>query len=117
MTMKMMINTSSTSIIGVMLISDLGPLPDPPTAIAIEITPYELSCSDTSFRRRSRALLLLLRCLIILDLFGQQADLIDARGTQVVDDGDHFFIPRPRIGADEHHFVDAVSEHVPDAAG
>src|SRR2546422_905924 len=34
MTMKMMIKTSSTSIIGVMLISDLGP-PDPPTAIAI----------------------------------------------------------------------------------
>src|SRR3954452_15279071 len=35
-TMKMMISTSKTSIIGVMLISDFGP-PDPPTAIPIKM--------------------------------------------------------------------------------
>src|ERR1035438_6831884 len=36
MTMKIIIRTSSTSIIGVMLMSDLGPPPPPPTAIDIE---------------------------------------------------------------------------------
>src|ERR1044071_6032468 len=67
-TMKMMISTSSTSIIGVILMSAFGPPEDPPTAIPI-------NCSLTtllSARRRRVALA------IFLDLVRQQTKLIHA---------------------------------------
>src|SRR5690349_14956938 len=95
MTMKMMMSTSSTSIIGVILISDFGPLPDP-TAIAIKLLLYEIPRAGGLFRGRRSALLI--RILVVLDLFGEQTDLVDAGGAEVVDHGDDLLILRARVG-------------------
>src|SRR5438270_5309726 len=73
MTMKMISSTSSTSTNGVTLMSAFCP-PAPPTAIAITGFSFVL----LRHRRRLRFLVLL------LDLFGQQADLVHSCSTHVI---------------------------------
>src|ERR1039458_490128 len=73
-TMKMMISTSSTSIMGVMLMSDFGP-PVPPTAIDIRLLLFENSLA----LHRSRG-----RLLLCLDLVRQEAQLVHAGRLQIL---------------------------------
>src|SRR5579862_9111880 len=106
--MKMMISTSNTSIMGVMLISALGP-PEPPTAIDIELLLLSflllaLWRSPRGGRRRAWA--------VLRNRFGQQSQLIHARGTQVIDNVHYLFVAGARVGSQENHFVGATRQQI-----
>src|SRR5260370_36685188 len=105
--MKMMINTSSTSIIGVMLISAFGPPDPPPTAIPINQTPYVLLllCFFCGFEWSYD---------LFLNLLGQKTQRVDPASPHVVDDIHHFLIAGALVGLDVASLVQFVAQHVLD---
>src|SRR5262249_46135927 len=100
MTMKMMISTSSTSIMGVMLMSALGP-PLPPTAIPIEITPYKDFLLLPGRRRSGRWIGLICR----LPLLGEQAQLVYADGPKIIHQLDYAIVFRAIVRLDEYSLI------------
>src|SRR5690349_8064458 len=124
-TMKMMISTSSTSIMGVMLMSALGPPPGPPTAIPIRLLLYDSNSAWAGAVSTGTALTLagrpsppLRRCGLLarsrrraaristfgffLDLLGEQPQVVHARGPQIVHHVHHALIAGARIGLYEY---------------
>src|ERR1700684_2319984 len=112
-TMKMISNTSRTSINGVTFMFAFWP-PLGPTAIAISISsttcllPVLLlsacRCRWRCDRRRSKRTVLL--------LFGQKSELVYAGGTDIIH---HLHYPselRPRVGLEKNTLVGAISQAV-----
>src|ERR1700677_2415618 len=104
MTMKMISSTSRMSIIGVMLISHLGPLLGPPTAIAI--VRYLASCL------LNLELFCVARFLVFVRLFGNESDFIHARRPEVIDDILHDGIPGAGIAYDIYRLVNPVGKQI-----
>src|SRR5258708_20777628 len=102
MTMKMISSTSSTSISGVTLISAVCPPPGAPVAIAITVFPSSSGpqadrCSKKPLRLRWRR-----RSGAGTFLFCEQAQLVHARGADVVHDSHHKFVLGAGVGPHEH---------------
>src|SRR3982074_1396601 len=90
MTMKMMISTSNTSIMGVMLMSALGP-PEPPTAIPIVNSLFFNSISLLLGRRGGFGALL-------LHLLGEQAQVVHTAGAHVVHNFHYLLVAGALVG-------------------
>src|ERR1700675_2764684 len=99
--MKMMSSTSNTSMSGVTFMFAFGP-PLGPTAIPIFDLLYLLPAGGPRGRGQSSGLFLV----------GQQAKLVHARGTNVIDHLDHRAELCPRIRFDENAFVGPVRQAV-----
>src|SRR6185436_16064944 len=106
--MKMISSTRSTSISGVTLIF-AWTRPLPPTFIAIRKSPYRcLAGQILSNRSCCGGLPRALRS------FGNQADLIDARRAQIVDDVFHGLILGSGVRPDVHRFVEFIGQQILD---
>src|SRR5687768_2079543 len=116
MTMKMISSTSSTSINGVILISERGPSP-PPTAILIGFSPVPLNLlyvATISGLQRTRWRSRLFLPKVFVNALSKQPELVYARSAQVLDHLDDAFEARARVALDVAGLVQLVGQHVLD---
>src|SRR3954447_20073995 len=108
--MKIMSRTSRISIMGVMLISPLGPLP-PPTAIAISQKLLKDFLINLQQRIRhqgeSRALLTfsLIHTTDVENLLREQTPFVHAAGAKVIDNIFYLLVLGTRISFDINHLA------------
>src|SRR5579884_3631695 len=109
-TMKMMISTSMMSIMGVMLMSEVGPLLPPPTFMAMANSPW---------RRRARSALAAAGHgnALGVHLLRDHPDLVTARRAHRIHDIGDVAVLGAAVGADINGLVEPILQQVLDLIG